>query len=85
MGVSQSYIRQLEVNALRKLRQERALQSFHDEILSRWAYRGTGLTSFKENWASSVERAILKTEELINRRREALIEFEKLSQEINNL
>ncbi len=82
-GVNSSYIRQLEVNALRKLRQDLTLQSFHDEILSRWAYRGTGLTSFKENWESSVERAVIKMEELIDRRRKVLSRFDKLVQEIH--
>ena len=85
MGVCYQYIQQLEVSALRKLRQERALQSFHEEVLSRWAYRGTGLTSFKNNWASSVERTVIELEKLTKRRQKVLIEFNKLAQEISNL
>jgi len=37
------------------------IQLFHHEIAATWAYRGTGLTRFRETWESSVERAVRKT------------------------
>ncbi len=74
IGVSRSYIGQLERQALRKLRQEHDLQLLHEEVISRLAYRGTGLTYFRENWESSVERAVIRTEEILNRKKERMSE-----------
>lgn len=72
-GVSREQVRQMERKALRALRRPqslRLLRSFHEEIISRYAWRGTGLTAYRENGASSVERAAEKTDELMKRIRE---------------
>ena len=42
------------------LRSRRMLESFHEEIISRYAWRGTSWSSFRSNGASSVERAAEK-------------------------
>ncbi len=73
LGVTRERVRQTERKALRALRKPqsiRILRSFHEEIISRCAWRGTGLTAYRENGASSVERAVEKTDELMKRIRE---------------
>ena len=72
-GVTREQVRQTERKALRALRRPqslRLLRSFHEEIISRYAWRGTGLTAYRENGASSVERAAEKTDDLMKRIKE---------------
>jgi len=69
MNVSNQMIQHMEWEAFQKMRQDRNLQAFHDEVLSRWAYKGTGFAAFKEDWCSSVERAVIKAETLTEQRR----------------
>ena len=69
MNVSRQMIQHLECEALQEMSRDRYLQAFHDEILSRWAYKGTGFRAFKEDWCSSVERAVIKADTLTEQRR----------------
>ena len=73
LGVSTSYVHSIEREALRKLYHERALKLFRDEILSHMAYKGTGYRAFRESFESSVERAVIKAEELTERKRGAVM------------
>jgi RNA polymerase sigma factor (sigma-70 family) len=68
LGVSNARVGQFEHDGLRKLRRERSLQSFHDEILSNLAYKRTGFAVFRDTWESSVEHAVLTCEEILGRR-----------------
>ena len=73
MGVSHTAVNAYEREALRKLKKEPELQAYHDEILLRYAYKGTGFASFREHWASSVERAVIEAETRTNQRRENIL------------
>jgi RNA polymerase sigma factor (sigma-70 family) len=66
MGKSQERVRQIEVNGMKKLRQNQKLREFHDEILANAAYKGTGLTAFKYH-GSSVERAVMRVNQSFSR------------------
>lgn len=67
-GVSRERVRQIERKALQGLRKcTRILQPFHDEIISHFAWRGTGLQAWRDTGVSSVERAAEKTEALMQR------------------
>jgi RNA polymerase sporulation-specific sigma factor len=68
LGVSGSRVYFLEQDALHKLRGYTTLQAFHDEVLTHWAYKHTGLKAFRETGYSSVERAVEKADELTERR-----------------
>ena len=70
MGISRERVRQLEhkaFGALRKPQSKRLLQSFHEEIISRFAWMGTGWSAWYNTGASSVERAAEKAECLMYR------------------
>lgn len=82
MNVSGQMIQHLERESFYKMRRDRDLQVFHDEVLSRWAYKGTGFRAFKENGISSVERAVIEAEEVTEGRRENMDEREAM-REIN--
>jgi RNA polymerase sigma factor, sigma-70 family len=69
LGISRQRIHTFEREALRKLRKEKALQEFHEETLASFAYKGTGLTTFRETGESSVERAVIRANELTDRKR----------------
>ena len=59
-GVTRERVRQEVQKALRELRKPksaRLLSSFREEIIATQAWKGTGLTSFRERGSSSVERA----------------------------
>ena len=65
-GATREQVRRTEQKALAALhrpRSRRMLESFHEEIISRYAWRGTGWSSFRSNGASSVERAAEKADE----------------------
>lgn len=65
MGVSRETVRTDENNALRRIRRGKyihMLRPFMDELRSVYAWRCTGFQSWKENRASSVERAAEKLE-----------------------
>jgi hypothetical protein len=53
-------VRVLERQALQEMRNARALQAFREDIISTWAYKGTGLSAFKHSGQSSVERVVIK-------------------------
>ena len=64
-GVTRERVRQAEQKALRGLRRgksARLLRPFAEEVMERYAWRGTGLTAWRESGASSVERALEKAE-----------------------
>ena len=67
MGVTGSYIRELEFKALQKLKRYQGLRSFHEEIMSTYAWRGFGLKIFKSTGSSSVERAVIKAEKVFHK------------------
>lgn len=70
MGISRERVRQLEHKAFRALRKpqsKRLLQSFHEEIISRFAWMGTGWNAWYNTGASSVERAAEKAESYMYR------------------
>jgi len=71
LGISRQRIHTFEREALRKLRKEKALQAFREEIMANLAYKGTGLTKFRETGESSVERAVIRADELTARNRNA--------------
>jgi RNA polymerase sigma factor (sigma-70 family) len=75
MGVSQSYVHSLEQNALKRLRAERDLRAFHDEVLTHYAMKFTGFKAWKESGMSSTERAAIKAEELTDKRRKARFKY----------
>ena len=63
IGVSDSYVRQLEGKALWSLghsKNARVLRSFLPEIAECTAYRHNGVSEFNRTWTSSTERAVLK-------------------------
>ena len=65
MGVSRETVRTGENNALRRIRRGKyihMLRPFMDELRSVYAWRGTGFQSWRDNRASSVERAAEKLE-----------------------
>jgi len=69
-GISNTRVSAIEREAFRTLRQMKSLQSFHKEILSNFAYKGTGLTSFRRCGSSpelTVERAERITVDKIER------------------
>ena len=63
LGVPKENARQLEAKALRSLRHPRyskLLRRFRDEIIDRYAWRGTGFAVWYHTGASSVERTVEK-------------------------
>lgn len=65
LGMTREQVRQTEQKALRGMRKPsvaRSLQSFHDEIISDYAWHGTGWGAWNSTGASSVERATEKAE-----------------------
>lgn len=64
MGKKPQYVHSLLRQVFAKLRRDCALKAFQEELLSTLAYKNTGLRAFRETWTSSVERAILRIEEL---------------------
>ena len=68
VSCSRSYVATLESKALRALRRGRALRQlepFHDQIISCFAWRGTGYASWKNTGLSSVERSVEKVDRII--------------------
>lgn len=64
-GITREQVRQAEQKAMRSLRKPavvRPLKAFHDDIISRYAWRGTGWSAWNNTGASSVERAVEKAE-----------------------
>lgn len=62
-GITRELARQTEQKALRGLRKPatvRPLKSFHDEIIDRYAWHGTGWGAWNSASISSVERAVEK-------------------------
>lgn len=57
VGVSYQRVRDIERESFRKMKKDKRLQSFRDEMLGVGAYKGTGLGSFRR-YGSSVERAV---------------------------
>lgn len=68
MGLTHQRISQLERKAIEKLKCDRNLQAFNDEIIAHWAYKGTGLRSFMRSRISSVERVVFLIEDVIYER-----------------
>lgn len=66
-GVSLERVRQIERDSLKRLRISHCLDGFKEDILTAKAYQGTGLYSFKNIQASSVERTVEKLESLYNK------------------
>lgn len=69
-GVSRERVRQTEAAALRALRRgqcRKLLEPFHEQIVSHFAWRGTGFRHWKNTGVSSVERAAEKTEGVMQR------------------
>ena len=67
-GVTPEVIRQREAKALRRLRRGpcvKLLKPFVDEIRAGYAWRGTSWGAWNSTGASSVEKAVEKTDELI--------------------
>ena len=68
MNITSGAARERERNALRDLRRynnvTKKLESFRTEIITEHAYKYTGLSSFKYNLSSSVERTFEKMERL---------------------
>lgn len=58
------------MRALRRGPCVKLLRPFIDEMRAGYAWRGTGLTAYRESGASSVERAAEKTDELMKHNRE---------------
>jgi RNA polymerase sigma factor (sigma-70 family) len=69
LGVEPMRVYGIEQNALRDLRRERSLLAFREELLAGMAYNHIGLRRFKETWESSVERAVIRADELTERER----------------
>ena len=70
IGVTPEVIRQRETKALRRLRCGpcvKLLKPFVDEIRDGYAWRGTSWGAWNSTGASSVEKAVEKTDELIRR------------------
>ena len=57
-------LRHAEKAAFRILRRDLTLNKYRDELLSTRAYRATGLTTFKISHQSSVERTVVRLEQL---------------------
>lgn len=73
-GVSTDRARQIEAQAIRKLRSgkiRKKLQPFLEENAIRYGYKSSGLGAFRMNGSSSVELAVLKTERLLEWARKA--------------
>lgn len=70
-GSSLGYIGQIEKKALQRLREHNertaVLEEYRQNILSEYAYKNTGVCSFRNNRASSVEIAVEKSDKLIAR------------------
>jgi len=68
---SLGYIGQIEKKALQRLREHNertaVLEEYRQNILSEYAYKNTGVCSFRNNRASSVEIAVEKSDKLIAR------------------
>ena len=65
LGVSTERVRQIEQQALRKLRAgklSRRLRPYLEDIAVRYGYGASGLQTFKHKGASSVELAVLEVE-----------------------
>lgn len=74
LGVSIDRARQIEAQAIRKLRSgkiRKKLQPFLEENAVRFGYGSSGLGAFRRRGASSVELAVLETERLLEWSREA--------------
>lgn len=56
-------------SAIVKLRRSKEVQQYREEYLLAWAYKGSGLSIFKHTRKSSVERTVLRLEELDERER----------------
>lgn len=57
MGTSASNIRQLKQSGIRKMRRNPSILRFHDEVIQRHAWHGTGFTAWEEH-GSVQERTI---------------------------
>ena len=69
LGCGNKNVLYLQNMAIKKLRLDPALQAYADEMLSAWAYRGTGYRAFRRNMESSVETSVIKLDRLARRRR----------------
>lgn len=73
LGVSIEGARQIEVNALRKMKRpsiKKKLLPYIDEQTAAAAYQATGLGAFRRSWASAPERAVIRLEKLQEKREE---------------
>lgn len=61
LGVTYNQAKTETEKALRTLRKDKSIKAYNDDVITGYAYRGTGLTSFLTHWASSVELASERT------------------------
>ena len=66
MGISRQRVHQLERDALLRLRKFQDLQLCYNEVMCTWAYRGVNVDQFNRTRTSSVERAILKADDMLD-------------------
>jgi len=72
-GLTIEGIRQRGLKGFKLLRCEKELKELHDKTLIKWAYRATGLQSFKNTFISSVEMAVIKAEAVVKAKSKAEI------------
>lgn len=62
-GITHQNVHNLQRDGFTRLRRDRKLKEYCDDILSNYAYKRTGYNSFRNNMASSVEMAVIKADE----------------------
>lgn len=61
LGVTYNQAKTETEKAIRTLRKDKSIKAYNDDVITGYAYHGTGLTSFLTHWASSVELASERT------------------------
>lgn len=77
-GVSFQRVREIERHGFSRMRKDKRLQIYRNEILETSAYSGTGLSSFRHSGASSVERTTEIMERIERDREKWLLKMREL-------
>ena len=60
MGISKSYVSRIETGCYAKLRRNKQLREFRDELLESAAYKHRGINTFRSSLTSTVEAAVIR-------------------------
>ena len=67
LGVTLEQAHRIEKQALKQMRREKVLRPFLEDKAIQYGYQSSGVGAFKNSFTSSVERAVLATENYLER------------------